>query len=362
MAPELEELGDRIEDTGKVPERVWQLLIEGGFLRMTLPEKWGGFGMPFTECAKVLEKVAGFHSAVRMFVHGMNGLWRPMFNFGTEDQKARWLPVFRQGRFFAFSLTESETGSGRDVGTTAALEGGEWVVNGKKNLISFAADAEVHYVVARTGTDRDGVPEISCILVPKGTPGMTIVPLPEGMGCKGTAHDAVVYENCRVPAANLLGKRGEGLEVGIRGFLDPSRLGIATSCLGVAQRSFELACDFAKKRVTFGKPIAQRQAIQMQVGEMAAELYSLRAAIRDAAARFDQGLPIVTEAAMCKLLGIEILGRVTDRALRIHGGIGYTRAYRVERLYRDGRAMWFEEGTAEIQKQTICRAYLKSAK
>ncbi len=362
MAPELEELGDRIEDTGKVPDRVWQLLIDGGFLRMTLPEKWGGFGMSFTEYTKVLEKAAGFHSAIRMFVHGMNGLWRPMFNFGTEEQKARWLPVFRQGRFFAFSLTEAETGSGRDVGTTAVLEDGEWVVNGKKNLISFAGDAEVHYVVARTGTDPSGQPEISCILVPKGAPGMTIVPLPDGMGCKGTAHDAVVYKNCRVPAANLLGKRGEGLEVGIRGFLDPSRLGIATSCLGVAQRSFELACEFAKKRVTFGKPIAQRQAIQMQVGEMAAELYSLRSAIRDAAARFDQGLPIVTEAAMCKLLGIEILGRVTDRALRIHGGIGYTRAYRVERLYRDGRAMWFEEGTAEIQKQTICRPFLKPSK
>jgi alkylation response protein AidB-like acyl-CoA dehydrogenase len=288
----------------------------------------------------------------------MNGLWRPMFNFGTQEQKARWLPVFREGRFFAFSLTEADTGSGRDVGTTAMLERGEWVVNGRKNLISFAGDAAVHYVIARTGTGADGVPEISCILVPKGTVGMKIVPLPEGMGCRGTAHDGVIYENCRVPAANLLGKRGEGIDVGIRGFLDPSRLGIATSCLGVAQRSFELACEFARKRVTFGKPIGRRQAIQMQIGEMAAELYSLRTAIQDAARRFDEGLPIATEAAMAKLLGIEIMGSVTDRALRIHGGIGYTRAYRIERLYRDGRAMWFEEGTAEIQKQTISRAFL----
>lgn len=361
IAPELEELGDRIEETSHIPDHVTALLGEHGLMRMTLPQQWGGAGLSASDYVQVLERVAGYHGAIRMFVHGMNGLWRPMFNFGTDAQKEQWLPVHRDGGLFAFALTEMTTGTGRDVGTTAVLEGDEWVINGEKNLISWAGLAEVLYVIAATGTHADGTREISCILVPKDTSGMTCTALPDGMGCRGSRHDVVVFDDCRVPAENLLGARGQGLEVGVRGFLDISRVGIATSALGLAQRAFELACAYAEQRFTFGKPIAQRQAVQMQVGEMAADLYALRSAISDTTARYDRGESIVTEAAMCKLLGIDIVGRVTDRALRIHGGIGYTGVYRIERLYRDGRALWFEEGTAEIQKLVISRAHLRRA-
>ena len=359
IAPELEAIGDEIEETGRQPARLRELLVEGGWMRLTLPSELGGSGLTFSEYVRVLERVAGFHGAIRMYVHGMNGLWRPMVLFGTEAQKRQWLPRHHAGDVLAFALTEAETGSGRDVGTTATLEGDTWVLSGTKSLISFAAESAVLYVVAATGVGADGQREISCILVPRDAPGLTITPLPEGMGCRGTSHDRVVLDRCRVPAANLLGRRGEGLEVAIRGFLDVSRVGIATSALGLAQRAFDLACEFARSRVTFGRPISERQAIQMQVGEMASELYALRCAIENASGRFDAGLPIVAEAAMCKLLGIEIVGRVTDAALRIHGGIGYTRAHRIERMYRDARALWFEEGTAEIQKLVIARPHLR---
>lgn len=355
---ELEALGDQIEVDDALPDRLWEILRGEGLMRMTLPAEWGGHGMSVADYVTVLERVAGYHGAIRMYVHGMNGLWRPLHAFGTEDQKARWLPLHAAGERVSFALTEAETGTGRDVGTTAELQGDEWVITGRKNLISFAEESAVMYVVAATGTTPDGQREISCILVPPGTPGMTVVPLPEGMGCKGTAHDEVRFDGCRVPAENLLGARGQGLEVSIRTFLDVSRLGIATSCLGLAQRTFDLACDFAADRVTFGRPIASRQAIQMSVGESAAELYGLRMACHDTARRFDAGESIITEAAMCKLLGIDVVGRVTDRSLKVFGGIGWTKAHRVERLYRDARAMWFEEGTQEIQKLTISRRYL----
>ena len=361
LAPELEELGDTIEATSAIPPRTRQVLVEHGLLRMTLPVEWGGFGLPAAEYFTVLERVAGFHGAIRMFVHGMNGLWRPMHRFGTQEQKQQWLPVHRAGGLFAFALTEAETGTGRDIGTTADLVDGHWVLHGTKNLISWAGDAEVQYVIAATGHAADGSREISCILVPKDTPGVTCTPLPDGMGCRGSRHDVVVFDGCRVPESNLLGERGQGLEVGIRGFLDFSRVGIATSALGVAQRSFDLACAYAQQRVTFGKPIAQRQAIQMSVGEMAAELFALRTAIQETARRIDRDEPCVAEAAMCKLLGIETVGRVTDKALRIYGGIGYTGAHRIERLYRDARALWFEEGTAEIQKLVASRPHLGGA-
>jgi alkylation response protein AidB-like acyl-CoA dehydrogenase len=356
-APELERLGDVIEASGRTPERLWLLLSELGLARLTLPETWGGYGLPLAAFLPVLERASGFHSSVRTFVHGSNGLWRPLERFGTDVQKRRWMRAGQTHVSFAFALTEAPNGAGRDQVTTATLDGGEWVVNGRKS-VSFASEASLHYVIAATGAAADGSREWSCIIVPRATAGLSLAASPEGMGGRGTSHAFVTYDGCRVPAGNLLGMRGEGMDVGIRGFVDPSRLGIAASCLGVGQRAFDLACEFARKRVTFGRPIAERQAIQMQVGEVAAELYGLRSAVQAAAARFDSGQPIVTEASMCKLLGIDVVGRVTDQALRIHGGIGYTRAYRIERLYRDARSMWFEEGTAEIQKQTISRAYL----
>jgi alkylation response protein AidB-like acyl-CoA dehydrogenase len=358
LAPELEDLADEMERTEEFPTRAYQLLTEHDLLRLTLPTEWGGQGMSLIDYFPVLQEVAKIHGTFRMFVHGQNGMWRLIHQWGTEEQKSTWLPVHQKGGILTFALTEPDSGTGRDISTTAELVGDEWVINGRKHLISWAGEAELVHVIARTSVERGR--EATCFLLPKGTPGVTVEKLPHTMGCKGGSHDIMIFDNIRLPKDAVLGEVGEGLLLGLRGFLDVSRLSIAVSCLGLARRAMDLATEFSKQRVTFGKPIAARQAVRLSIGEMAADIYAVQAAVADASARFDAGEQITAEAAMCKYLGLEMVGRVTDGALRMHGGIGYTRAHKIERHYRDARALWFEEGTSEIQRLVIADEVLRN--
>jgi alkylation response protein AidB-like acyl-CoA dehydrogenase len=358
LTPELDDLADQIEIDEKFPQRAFDLINEHDLLRLTLPTEWGGQGMSLVDYFPVLQDVAKIHGTFRMFVHGQNGMWRLIEQWGTDEQKQRWLPVFHSGRIFTFGLTEPDAGTGRDITTTAVLDGDEWVINGRKHLISWAGEAALVHLIARTSDERGK--EATCFLLPENTPGVTVEKLPHTMGCKGGSHDIMVFENARLPKDAVLGQVGDGLLLGLRGFLDVSRLSIAVSCLGLARKAMTLATDFAQQRVTFGKPIATRQAVRLSIAEMAADIYAVQAAVMDASARFDAGEPITAEAAMCKYLGLEMVGRVTDRALRMHGGIGYTRAHRIERHYRDARALWFEEGTSEIQRLVIADEVLRN--
>ena len=351
LRPELEKLADEVEDTEQFPIRAYELLTEHDLLRLTLPREHGGQGMSVADYFPVLQEVARIHGTFRMFVHGQNGMWRLVDQWGTPEQKEAWLPAFQRGGLFTFGLTEPDNGTGRDISTTAVLDGDEWVINGRKHLISWASEAELVHLIAKTSDERGS--EATCFLLPKGTPGARVEKLGHTMGCKGGSHDRLVFENCRLPADAVLGSVGDGLVLGLRGFLDVSRLSIAVSCLGLAREAMDLAVAFAKERMTFGKPIAARQAVRLSVGEMAADIFSVQSAVDAAAAKYDRGEPITTEAAICKYLGLEMVGRVTDRALRMHGGIGYTREHRIERHYRDARALWFEEGTSEIQLLVI---------
>ncbi len=358
LGPELEDLADEVERTEQFPARAYQLLAENDLLRLTLPGQWRGQGMSLIDYFPVLQEIAKIHGTFRMFVHGQNGMWRLIDQWGTDAQKKRWLPVHQQGGIFTFALTEPGNGTGRDISTIAERAGDEWIINGRKHLISWAGEAELVHLIARTSTERGR--EATCFLLPKGTPGVTVEKLPHTMGCKGGSHDIMVFENARLPTDAVLGEVGEGLMLGLRGFLDVSRLSIAVSCLGLARRAMDLATEFSRQRVTFGKPIAARQAVRLSIAEMAADIYAVQSAVNDAAARFDAGQPITAEAAMCKYLGLEMVGRVTDRALRMHGGIGYTRAHKIERHYRDARALWFEEGTSEIQRLVIADEVMRN--
>ena len=358
LAPELEDLANEVERTEQFPARAYQLLAENDLLRLTLPGEWGGQGMSLIDYFPVLQEIAKIHGTFRMFVHGQNGMWRLIDQWGTDAQKKKWLPVHRHGGIFTFALTEPGSGTGRDITTTAERAGDEWIIKGRKHLISWAGEAEVVHLIARTSTERGR--EATCFLLPKGTPGVTVEKLPHTMGCKGGSHDIMVFENARLPKDAVLGQVGEGLTLGLRGFLDVSRLSIAVSALGLARRAMDLATEFARQRVTFGKPIAARQAVRLSIAEMAADIYAVQTAVTDASARFDAGQPITAEAAMCKYLGLEMVGRVTDRALRMHGGIGYTRAHKIERHYRDARALWFEEGTSEIQRLVIANEVMRN--
>jgi alkylation response protein AidB-like acyl-CoA dehydrogenase len=358
LTPELEVLADEVELTEQFPTKAFELLRDNDFLRLTLPTQYGGQGMSLMSYFPVLQEIAKVHGTFRMFVHGQNGMWRLIDQWGTQAQKDKWMPIYRSGEIFTFGLTEPDNGTGRDISTTAVLEGDEWVINGRKHLISWAGEAALVHLIARTSDERGR--EATCFLLPKDTPGVTVEKLPHTMGCKGGSHDIMIFENVRLPKDAVLGEVGDGLLLGLRGFLDVSRLSIAVSALGLARRAMELAVDFAEQRVTFGKPIATRQAVRLSIGEMAADVYAVQAAVNDASTRFDAGEPITAEAAICKYLGLEMVGRVTDRALRMHGGIGYTRAHKIERHYRDARALWFEEGTAEIQRLVIAEEVLRN--
>lgn len=360
LTPELEALSDRVEAEVKdiaardheVSQRIYELIIDNDLHRLTLPEEWGGRGLKTVDYFPVLEEIAGINGALRMVVHGANGMWRLIDQFGTVPQKTEWLPRMAAGETVTFGLTEPDAGTGRDIATTAVRDGDDWLINGCKHLISFASSASMIHLLAATGSDDRGK-TLTCFLLPKGTPGVTSEPLPPTMGCRGASHERMVLNDVRLPAGAVLGEVEDGLNLGLRGFLDVSRLGIAGTALGISRRSLTLATEFARHRITFGRPITSRQAVRLSLAEMAADIYSLQTAIRETCVRFDSGASIENEAAMCKLLGIEAVGRVTDRALRLHGGIGYTEAHRIERLYRDARALWFEEGTMEIQKLII---------
>lgn len=350
LRPQLEELADEIEASDNVPPYAYQLLTDSNLLRLTLPQEWEGQGLTVAEAIPVLQEVAKISGALRMVVHGQNVTWRMVEQWGTPDQKATWLPVHRAGGLFTFGLTEPDNGTGRDISTAAVRDGDQWVINGRKHLITWGGSAELVHLMAATGKDDQGGSVVTCFLLPKGTAGVTTEHLPSTMGCKGVPHDVMVFDNCRLPAEAVLGEIGQGLQLGLRGFLDISRLSIAISSLGLSIGAFELAVEFAKHRVTFGKAIATRQAVKLAIAEMGTDIYVLDQAVMAAANKYDRGESIEVEAAMCKLMGIDVVSRVTDRALGIHGGIGYTGAHRIERHYRDARALWFEEGTAEIQK------------
>lgn len=355
---ELEELAAEMERRRVAPPDLWDRLAARSLLRLTLPQRYGGWGLSMSEYVPILEVVAQTHGSIRMVVHVHNGLWRLVDRYGTEEQKERYLTRWATGEVkLAFALTEPDAGTGTDIRTEARRTHDGWVLTGRKWLITFADIADAFVVVAYTDRSR-GPQGISAFLVPRTSPGLRITLQPEGMGLLGTGHGLLEFQDCRLPPEALLGREGEGLQMVLRGFLDVSRISIAASCVGLAQRALEVARDHARRRVTFGKPLAERQAIQFMLAEMAVDLQAARLLVREAARRVDAGEACTTEAAMAKLFGLEMVGRVTDKALRICGGIGYLRGHPIERIYRDARALWFEEGTAEIQKLVIARALL----
>jgi alkylation response protein AidB-like acyl-CoA dehydrogenase len=347
----------RLDAEKRLPEGLLGRLRELGLLRLTLPREYGGEGLTLQEYFPVLEECAKSHGTIRILVHGINTMWRPLTS-AREAVRDRWLGAIAAGKAIpAFALTEPDTGTGADIGTTAVRRGDTYYLTGRKHLITFADVADVFTVVACTDRSKGGA-GISAFVVERGAPGFTITFMPEMMVMKGSEHGVLDFRETPVPAEHLIGEEGQGLTIVLRGFLDQSRAAIAQSCVGIAQRSLDLAVEFAKQRVTFGKPIAARQAIQMMLAEMATGIEAGRHLVMAAARRFDEGLPLAKEAAMAKVFCLEMVGQVTDRALRIFGGRGLTIAYPIERLYRDARALWFEEGTAEIQKTVIARELL----
>lgn len=355
---ELADLGREAELLGAISDTWWKRLTDTGLLKLTLPREYGGEGLTLTEYFPILEVVASVHGSVRMIVHGANGLWRILEKYGSEEMKKRYLHPLAEGQYNVFVITEPRTGSGKDVGTTATKTRDGWVLNGRKQWATLASRAQVLYIPARALDVDGGDLGVTTFVVEPSRDGLSREQMAHSMGCRGIDHDVLTFEDCWIPQANVLGGVGGGLDVAFRGFLDPSRLSIANSCVGLAQGALDQALAFSTRRETFSRPISKRQYIQGRLADMAVDIAATRALVRETAARFDRGESIVQEAAMCKYLGLEMVGRVTDHSIRVHGGVGYTDAYPIERMYRDARGMWFEEGTAEVQKAVIARELL----
>jgi alkylation response protein AidB-like acyl-CoA dehydrogenase len=349
---------ERIEREHAVSPELWDELDARGYTRLAAPVDYGGRGIPFTKYLPLLELFAMSHGSVRMIVHVCNGIWRSVDSHASPEQRDRFvLPMIAGDIKVAFTLTEPTAGTGADLRCSVVREGDTYYLSGEKHLITFGTISDYLLLFARAEgtTGADGT---VALLVPPHGEGITANVMPESMGVRGTDHGAFVFDRAPVPVANRLGEEGEGLGVALSGFLTPSRIAVAMTCVGLAKRALELALDYAQKRETFGKKIAQRQAIAFSLAEMKTDIEAARALVMQSAARWESGEEANADSAMAKLFAVSMLGRVTDAALQVHGGIGFWSSSPIERVYRDARAQRFEEGTNEIQKTVIARSLL----
>jgi butyryl-CoA dehydrogenase len=336
-------------------------MAEMGLLGLPYPEAYGGGGGDYVSYAIAVEEIArACGSTALIYAAHVSLGCGPIYYFGTEEQKEKWLPRLCSGReLAAFGLTEPEAGS--DAGatrTTAVRDGESYILNGSKMWITSGAIASVVNCTAKTDPAA-GTRGISCFMVEQGTPGFVPGKNEPKMGLKGSVTSALSFEDCRVPAANLLGAEGEGFKQMLV-TLDGGRIGIGAMAVGLAQAALDEAILYAKQRVQFGRAIAKFQAIQWMIADMATEIDAARLLIYRAAARKDAGKPFTKEAAMAKLFASEVAERAAFKAIQIHGGYGYSREYPVERIYRDQRLCSIGEGTSEIQRLVIARQVLGS--
>jgi butyryl-CoA dehydrogenase len=348
-----------VDKTEEFPAENIRQMGELGLLGLPYPERYGGGGGDYLSYAIAVEEIArACGSTALIFAAHVSLGCGPIYSFGSEEQKQKWLPRLCTGQGLgAFGLTEPQAGS--DAGSTrtvAVRDGDEYVLNGSKMWITSGAIADVVTCTAKTDPGA-GTRGISCFLVERGTPGFIPGKNEPKMGLKGSVTSALTLEDCRVPAKNLLGAEGEGFKQMLI-TLDAGRISIGAMALGLGQAALDEATRYAKERVQFGQPIAKFQAIQWMIADMATELDAARLMVYRAAARKDAGLRFTKEAAMAKLYASEVAERAAYKAVQIHGGYGYSREYPVERIYRDQRLCAIGEGTSEIQRLVIARQVL----
>jgi len=332
-----------------------------GLLGLNIPEEYGGSGVDAVSAAIAIEELGWGCGSTALAIAAHNGLGTsPIVLFGTEEQKKQYLPRVASGKGKLASLALTEPGAGSDiqggVRTRAERVGDEWIINGSKAWCTNASIAD--YVITLVRTDPSGGSHsLSMIIVPTDNSGVHIAPAEKKMGLKGSPTHAVTYENVHLPYSHLLGTVGRGLQQTLT-TLDGGRISIGALSVGLAQSAMEDAIRYAKERQTFGKPIAEHQAIQWMLADAATEIQAARFMIYYAAWLKDQKRPFTKEASMGKLFATEMAERVCRNAIQIHGGYGYSREYPVELTYRDARLMTIGEGTSEVQRMVIARKLL----
>jgi short/branched chain acyl-CoA dehydrogenase len=355
IAPVAEELDEKEEFSIDLTRKMAEL----GLFGIVVPAKYGGAGMDYLSYIIAVEEIARIDGSQAATVAAGNSLGiGPIYNFGNEQQKQEWLPRLCRGEILSsFGLTEPDAGS--DAGaskTTAKFEDGKWVINGSKIFITNSTSpiAGVCTVQATTGTRPNGQKEVSCILVPNGTPGFTAKKMSKKMMWRASDTGELYFDDCKVPEENLLGNRGEGFHQ-MLGTLDNGRLAIAAMGLGGAQGAYELALKYAKERKQFGVPISTFQINAFKLADMATLIEAARNLLYKAGKLKDLDKPFSKEAAMAKLYCSEVMGKVAEEAVQIHGGYGLMKEYNVERFFRDYKLLTIGEGTSEIQRLVIAR-------
>ena len=353
-----------VADTDEIPAKLVAEMREIGLFGLSIPEAYGGLALTMEEEALVAFEIAHTSPAFRSLIGTNNGIGsQGIVIDGTEEQKQRYLPRLAAGDIIgSFALTEPGAGSdAASLRTSAVRDGDDYVLNGTKRYITNAPEASIFTVMARTDAEKRGAGAISAFIVEKGTPGLSLGKIDRKMGQKGAHTCDVIFENCRVPAGNLIGgKEGVGFKTAMK-VLDKGRLHISAVCVGAAERMLEDALRYAMDRQQFGKPISEFQLVQAMLADCRTEIYAARCMVLDAARRRDAGEDVSTEASCCKLFASEMCGRVADRCVQIHGGAGYVSEYAIERFYRDVRLFRIYEGTSQIQQLVIARNMIKGA-
>ncbi len=353
-----------VAETDAIPGDLLAAMSEMGLFGLSIPTEYGGLGLTAAEEMRVIFEVGRASPAFRSIFATNVGIGSQAIVIdGSDEQKRRYLPKLATGEIIgSFALTEPDVGSdAASVKTTARRDGDFYVLNGTKRFITNAPEAGLFTVMARTGTAQEGEAGVTAFLVEAGTPGLTVGKPDRKMGQRGAHTADVMFQDCRVPVANIIGDvPGRGFRTAMK-VLDKGRLHIAAACTGAAQRLLEEAVAYATERQQFGKPIASFQLVQAMLADCRTEIFAARAMIEDAARRRDAGEVVTADAACCKYFASEMVGRVADRAVQIHGGSGYMADFPVERFYRDVRLFRIYEGTSQIQQLVIARHLLRDA-
>ncbi|SFU14880.1 acyl-CoA dehydrogenase family protein [Pseudomonas marincola] len=351
-----------VAENDHIPADIIADMREMGLFGMCLPQEYGGMSLTMEEEVMVAFELGRTSPAFRSLIGTNNGIGsQGLIIDGTPAQKQRYLPRMATGELVgSFALTEPGSGSdAASLRTTAVRDGDHYVLNGTKRFITNAPQAGIFTVMARTNSEIKGAGGISAFIVEAGTPGLSLGKIDRKMGQKGAHTCDVIFEDCRVPAENLIGGvEGVGFKTAMK-VLDKGRLHIAAVCVAAAERMLKDALDYALERKQFGQPLAEFQLIQAMLADSQADIYAARCMVLDAARKRDLKQDVSMEASCCKMFASEMCGRVADRAVQIFGGAGYVSEYGIERFYRDVRLFRIYEGTTQIQQLVIARNLIR---
>jgi len=357
---EVKPLAAEVDEQERFPHETVEKMGKLGLMGIPIPVKYGGAGGTNQLYSMAVEELSRVCATTGVIVSAHTSLCAaPILEMGTEEQKMKYLPKLASGEWIgAFGLTEPNAGTDASAQQTIAVDDGDsWILNGTKIFITNAVYASVYIIIAMTDKSQ-GTRGISAFIVEKGTSGFSVGKKEKKLGIRGSATCELIFNNCRIPKANLLGKVGGGFGLAMK-TLDGGRIGIAAQALGIAQGAMDETIKYTKERKQFGKSISNYQNTQFQLADLETKIQAARLLVRSAAFKKENGIPYSVDAAMAKLFASETAMEVTSKAIQFHGGYGYTRDYPVERMMRDAKITEIYEGTSEVQRMVISASMFK---